>query len=194
MGGAPGAKVFTPRCGTEDGLVHCKAWRSGSWCLSRGLGWDSCTHMLAATRTLCRTECTHASTLDSICCRVILTPPSFCSRPGTIPASWRALKLIHSTHGKKSRKYSIWHLQLSVENFDLIITSRRAHKYYFFAEFVETLQLLPWKSFSKGIWGYHIYKEVWEAARRLERHSCAEERPKTLLIDTLWLWKRKELS
>ena len=51
--------------------------------------------LLAATRTLC------ASTLDGMCCRLILTPPLNCTRvlPGTE---------INSTRGKKWRKYSIY--------------------------------------------------------------------------------------
>ena len=39
----------------------------------------------------------------------------------------------------------------------------------------------------KCIQGYHVYKEVWEAA---ESCWCAKESPKMFPIDTLWLWKR----
>jgi len=46
VGGAPGAIAWLHNSyhGTEDGLVHCKAWRGGSWRHSRDLGWDSRAH------------------------------------------------------------------------------------------------------------------------------------------------------
>ena len=39
-----------------------------------------------------RSHTMRTSTLDRLHCRVILTPPSFCSYPRIVPASWWALK------------------------------------------------------------------------------------------------------
>ena len=42
------------------------------------------------------------------------------------------------------------------------------------------------------IHGYHVYKKVWVAM--VGESSVCERKPKTLPINTLWLWKTKELS
>ena len=92
MGGAPGAKVLTPRHGGQSSVLQSlEGWHLTPQQRSQLRQLHS---LLAATRTSCRTERTHASTLDCMHCWVILTPPSFCSRPRTVPASWQALKLI----------------------------------------------------------------------------------------------------
>jgi len=102
MGRAPGVKVWLHNShhGTEDHLVHCKARRDSSWCRSRDLGWDSHAHCWLQRGPCVVAECTRACPQHSMCSRAILTPPSFCSRPQIVPASWQALKLTVPT-GRK---------------------------------------------------------------------------------------------
>ena len=85
---------------TEDSLVYCKALEGWQLMLQQRSRLRQLRSLLATTRTLCRTERTCASTLDGMCCRVILTLPSNCTRvlAGTE---------INSTHRKKSRKYAV---------------------------------------------------------------------------------------
>ena len=105
MGGVPGAKHNLHR-GTENGLVHCKAWRGGSGLCSKGLGWDSSTHCWQQRGPRVVTECTRAITLNCMGCKEILTPlvlfpPAKCARV-------LARTEINTTRGKKPRKYGIW--------------------------------------------------------------------------------------
>ena len=73
MGGAPGAKVLTPRHGGRSSALE--GWQLTPQHRSRLRRLRS---LLAATRTSCRTEPTCASTPDCMRCQVVLTPPSNC--------------------------------------------------------------------------------------------------------------------
>ena len=90
VGGAPGAKVWLhySHRSTEDCLVHCKAWKGGSWHRSRDLGRDRRAHCWQQCGTHVIAERTHASTPDCV------HSEWFWPHHRIVPASWQALKLI----------------------------------------------------------------------------------------------------
>ena len=108
----PSRFVVFPLRQTAWRMVYCTAlmWRGGSWRRSRDLARNSQAHHWQTILLDTKCKIPHACTtepwgqqkacavalyrLHALYCWVILTPPSFCSRPEIVPTSWQALKLI----------------------------------------------------------------------------------------------------